>query len=198
MNMKSAIEVLNKISQGCKDDTTPYGNTDKIPSTVIDTYGELMPESVSLIIKRLNINKNDIFFDLGCGTGRICFQIYLEKDIKCVGIEYVQKRYDLAIKYLLNLKKQYKNTRKVKIIKNDFFNEDFSQGTIFYMCNTCLPEEVIKKLLKKLRTCPKLRYVFVMKELPQNEIHRFLRLKETLDTPTSWSTTTNTHIYERI
>lgn len=195
MDKKKCYEILNKISKDCNEDSSGFITQDKKHKNVVTIYGELLPESVTEILDKLNIKKNDVFYDLGSGTGRICLQVYLEKDIRCVGIEYVKPRYEIAEKSLKFLKKIYKNTKKINFINSDFFDIDWSDATIIYICNTCMGKTITNKILKKIKDLPKLKYVFTVSELPSV---KFLNLKETILTPTSWSKDTYTYIYEKI
>jgi 16S rRNA A1518/A1519 N6-dimethyltransferase RsmA/KsgA/DIM1 with predicted DNA glycosylase/AP lyase activity len=195
MDKKKFYEILNKISKDCNEDNSGFITQEKKHKNVVTIYGELLPQSVTQILDRLNVKKNDVFYDLGSGTGRICLQVYLEKDIKCTGIEYVKPRHDIAEKSLDLLKKQYKNTRKIKFINGDFFDTDWSDATIIYICNTCMGKTITNKILKKIKDLQKLKYVFTVSELPST---KFLNLKETMKAPTSWSEDTYAYIYEKI
>ena len=36
-----------------------------------DTYGELLPQSTLRLIRALALSSDDVFFDLGCGVGKV-------------------------------------------------------------------------------------------------------------------------------
>jgi len=160
MDKKKCYEILNKISKDCNEDNSGFVTQEKKHKNVVTIYGELLTESVTEILDKLNIKKNDVFYDLGSGTGRICLQVYLEKDIKCIGIEYVKPRHEIAEKSLELLKKIYKNTRKIKFINGDFFDTDWSDATIIYICNTCYGKAVTNKILKKMKKLQKLKLYY--------------------------------------
>jgi SAM-dependent methyltransferase len=187
------LEKLNHVSKSCKEDGTAYGSNDVLPKTVDATYGELLPESLHNILLNMKLGPRDVFYDLGCGTGRICLQVYMETGARCTGIEFVKKRYDIAQCSLALYKNTYKKTRKVKFVLGDFFKYDWSDATCIFMCNTCFNEAITKRILKKLSNCKSLRYVFTVKSLPP---HPMLRLRTELNTPTSWSESTTSYIYD--
>jgi hypothetical protein len=63
-----------------------------------------------------------------------------------------------------------------------------------YMCNTCFSDAMIQKIMKRLATtCPRLRYVFTVKSLPD---HPLFRLHTSFVAPASWSDHTTAYIYE--
>ncbi len=52
------------------------------------TYGEVYLDTIPIIIRLLDINEDDIFYELGSGIGRVCLYIGMEtKCKKCVGVE---------------------------------------------------------------------------------------------------------------
>ena len=77
---KTTEKYIEKIYKG----TSAYGNVPNELTTqtnVFTTYGEMLPSSVTKIINFLKINNNDIFYDLGSGSGKFVNQIYLQKYI---------------------------------------------------------------------------------------------------------------------
>lgn len=59
-------------------------------------YGELLPEAVALIQKRLK--EGEVLFELGMGHGKVAFQLFLECDAveRVVGIELIGPRFERA------------------------------------------------------------------------------------------------------
>src|SRR5579864_8957251 len=52
------------------------------------TYGEILFPSFNEIIKRMDINENDVFYDLGSGAGKSALQFFLKTPVKkIIGIE---------------------------------------------------------------------------------------------------------------
>jgi tRNA G46 methylase TrmB len=38
-----------------------------------------------------NVKEDDVFYDLGCGDGRVLIKVAKEKKIRCVGIEIIRR-----------------------------------------------------------------------------------------------------------
>merc|ERR1719383_517530 len=58
-----------------------------------EVYGELSPASAVWLMRELGIGKNDTFFDLGCGTGKLLIIAALVTDVtKAVGLELSASR----------------------------------------------------------------------------------------------------------
>jgi precorrin-6B methylase 2 len=184
-----------------KDISTPantkaFGTSDVIQDThkhVDTTYGEIMEEGVSLILSKLNLTDQDVFLDLGSGTGRVVLQVFLEKNIKSVGIEFIEKRYKMAQDSLRQLNEKI-NASKVHFIKGDFFAENWSNATCVFMCNTCFTEEVMDNIMARLGSCKKLRYVIMLKQLDTKP--DWLDVLESFQVPVTWVNQTNVTIYK--
>ena len=68
-----------------------------IPHNKYNTvYGELNLEELTKIFYNINIKKNDIFYDLGCGSGKINLYMALKYNIKSIGIEIIEERINVA------------------------------------------------------------------------------------------------------
>ena len=191
------LSILNNISHDCHTDAAMYGNNDNTPSHVIDTYGELLPVAVHDIIETLDIKPKDVFYDLGCGSGRICLQVYIEKGIKSIGIEYVKKRYDKAMCHLKNLQTKYKRTKQVQFINGDFLRCNIETGTIFYICNTCFNDTFMCRILNKIHKESQIRYLIVLRDIPDKCKRKFVHVT-TIPAKTSWSENSSAHIYKRV
>ena len=54
-------------------------------------YGELNLDEIDKLFEKIKIKNNDIFYDLGCGSGKINLYIFLKYNIKSIGIEIIEK-----------------------------------------------------------------------------------------------------------
>ena len=186
------MDKLEEISVNCNLDGLAFEIEDDYicKNTVVSTYGEILPESIAKIFKKIKIKDSDIFYDLGSGTGRVCFQIYLEKNIKCIGIEYVKNRYDLSV--ISNNKLE---NSKITFINDDFFNINWRNATIIYICNTCHPIDLMNKIINKINEdCKALRYLILCKNLKTTP-NNFKLIKE-FNVKSSWSDYSRIFIYK--
>jgi hypothetical protein len=131
------------------------------------TYGEILPESVSTMIANLNITKNDVFYDLGSGTGKVVVQFYLETPVKkAVGIELGTVRHEIATDIETFIKNKFESKYKqLNFINDNFLNVDTTDGTIFYLCSTCFTDELMNKLYHKIKQSSRLKYIITLREL---------------------------------
>ncbi|KAF1775058.1 S-adenosyl-L-methionine-dependent methyltransferase [Phytophthora cactorum] len=90
------------------------------------TYGEVSVESVaSTVLPLLNLDSDDVFFDLGCGTGKILVQAALQTPCKrTIGIELMQNRVLEGHKALNRLKERalpILQDKEIEIFRGDIF-----------------------------------------------------------------------------
>lgn len=95
------------------------------------------------------VGKDDIVFDLGCGTGTALRVAAKEFGAKGVGIEIDPLRYFIST---LSLRCNRVSRNKVKIIKNNFFNVNISDATVVFVYLVPKALERLKpKFLKELK-----------------------------------------------
>lgn len=133
------------------------------------TYGEVSPESVVKLMELLDLRKDDLFYDLGCGVGKALLHVALLAQCKkCVGVELAKSRYQSCVdahNHLLHiLSKDRRHPKKklgtVDIKKEDlpeieFKNDDIlkcdiSEATAVYWNNVCFPSDISESILWKL------------------------------------------------
>lgn len=145
------------------------------------TYGEIIPESIRLLINDISpIDINDVFYDLGSGTGKVCLQILQETNVKkSCGIEYDKKRYDDSTKLINDTGKQ------LYFINNNFIDIDISDATIIFTDSIMFSNETLDIIEKKAYDCPNLKYLISMKQLKP----KFLKLiNSRLNIKVTWGT----------
>ncbi|MDD3120000.1 MAG: hypothetical protein PHF46_01165 [Candidatus Gracilibacteria bacterium] len=100
------------------------------------------------VIKLANPNKNDIFYDLGCGDGRLVF-CFAEKGIKSFGFEISPFFY-----LFCQIKKFLTGNKNAHFKFKSFYSTNINEASIIFMfgtdntINTKKLEEKIKKGLK--------------------------------------------------
>lgn len=127
-----------------------YTNKTGFKSEYSATYGEVTKASTNGIVNQFkeHFNENTIFYDLGCGLGKMVIHIGLQYNPKkSCGVELSKER----IKGANDLKEKYcKENNNISFIEGDFFDNDFSDATVVYIDNTSMSYEIIKKIVDKL------------------------------------------------
>jgi len=88
--------------------------------------------------------KDDFIYDLGSGYGRVCLYSSLTSNAQVVGIELVPERVFAA-----NEAKKRFDIRNVSFIQNNVLDQDFSDGTIFFLFNPFF-RETLEKVSSRL------------------------------------------------
>jgi len=94
---------------------------------------------IDVVIDFADIKKNDIFYDLGSGDGRILVEA-AKKSIKVVGIEK-----NRLLNYIT--RKKTRNLKNVKIIQDDIFKQKINDASIIV---AYLSQKVTERLQKKI------------------------------------------------
>ena len=173
----------------------------KKSQNVFTTYGEMLPESLTKLVNYLNMNDNDVVYDLGSGIGKVINQVFLQRPVKkAVGVEIVKSRNEKAIDIKNKLKEKFNDTKfknqELDFIRGDMLEQDLSDSTIIYICSTCFSDEFLTRLVReKFNTSPNLRAVVTLKKLPINP--NGLNRIEVIDTPCTWSRGVKSYVYTK-
>lgn len=113
-------------------------------------YGTTPWRSFMKIADSLKITPEDVFIELGCGTGHLCFFMNQAYGIRSQGIEIMANFVQSANQICQELGKQGLDFKQLKFYNLDFFSSDLSRGTIFYIAGTCFPDDYRERLLEKI------------------------------------------------
>lgn len=156
-------------------------NTNSI--NINSTYGEILPSSVAQMISSLDLSNNDVFYDLGSGTGKVVTHFFLGSPVKkSVGVELGSHRYNVSQQIKSKLNQHFNSKYKqINFLNEDMTRVDLSDGTIFYMCSTCFSPQLMNTMYNKIRQVPNLKYIITLKPL-ENQEHSFVK-----DLPMTWN-----------
>lgn len=140
-------------------------------------YGEITNEGIEILLKELDLNENDIFFDLGSGKGKLVYEIAKITPVKqSIGIEYNKSRYNESIKFVSD---------RIKFLNENMINSDLSQGTVFYLCSTCYSEDLLAGILDKIKNNKNLKYIISLKKY--DKIKKVLPKVKKIKIQTTWN-----------
>jgi hypothetical protein len=136
------------------------------------TYGEILYPSVNLLIDYIeDLSSEDVFYDLGSGIGKVPLHFFLKTPVKkACGVEASRARNMHAAKVYHQLKTEFPELlaggRELSCVAKNFLEAGIEDATVIYTCSTCFSEELLTDIAALLDTCPKLRCVISLKELP--------------------------------
>ncbi len=108
----------------------------------VPTRSEVLPA----VFKLLDLKEDDVFYDLGCGDGRVVVEAAKRFPVKKVVC--VELRKELAEETRRRAKKEGVADR-VQVIEGDFFKINLSEATAIYMYLLTSVNEALKPKLKR-------------------------------------------------
>lgn len=104
--------------------------------------------SLNQILEPVIFAKNDVFYDLGSGDGRLCFYMAKKYGLKAIGVEL-----NPLLNFYSNLKQRILKQESVEFLRANFFNISLKKATVIYVF---LFPEVVNKLYDKIiKECKK-------------------------------------------
>jgi hypothetical protein len=194
LQQNKLLDYLKNIEQRVIVDKKNESGLPEKNTSFAPTYGELLIEDFLQIISHMEINDNDIFYDFGSGSGKVCLYFsFLTPIEKAIGIEFVKSRHNSASNLLSEVTKSHPNLgNKINLINNDMNKENTDDATIIFTCSTCFSEDLLKNISDKVKKANQIRYVIsTTKEIPDISY----KDKKTLSLKCSWGTCT-IHLYK--
>ncbi|MBM4177647.1 class I SAM-dependent methyltransferase [Candidatus Gribaldobacteria bacterium] len=98
------------------------------------------------IVVKAEIKPNDIFYDLGCGTGRVLVKVQKQTKARVVGFEMSPIYWLIS---WLNLKINQISQKNGKVYLRDFFKADLSKANLIFLFLMPKPLNKLEIKLKK-------------------------------------------------
>ena len=116
------------------------------------------------IFELLNLKREDVFYDLGCGTGQLLVEA-ARRDLHAVGYELN------PLLYFICKVRTYSNKDKISVKFGNFWNADLSKANgVYAFLFTKFMERLDKKLTKELNNGSRLvSYTF---KIPNKKINK--------------------------
>ncbi len=191
--IKKVKSLYAEVNSYLLDENDPYNKLKKNnKNDIVETYGEILPKGVNEIINNISIDKNDVFFDLGCGCGKVVTQFYYQTCVKSSnGVEFSTTRFSQAQEIKEKIKKNEVTADRLKFYRSNFFNIDMSHGTIFYIASTCFNKETMKKIWDKISNNKNLNAITVLTKFPKTCDFSRVKRNKSIEVPCSWNKSGN-------
>ena len=161
------------------------------------TYGEMTKNSVEMLLDWIALSDQDVFYDLGCGIGRVVAHVYLRTNVKAIyGIEIAESRYNQAQRMLASLEDSphFCTGRPVEIRKGNIAETNCADATVVYMCSTCFPSTLMTTIVENLQRDASVGLrVISLKKFTNPGRFRLLGQK---DLEMSWSKKSPVYLYQ--
>lgn len=196
--MTTPLELLRACYRGVDGFDIPTGDVRAVArSKGSSTYGELMPSATAKLLAALELDRDDVFYDLGAGVGKVVLLAAATTEVRrAVGVELARSRVDQAERAFAAARRAgLAGVRRAKMVHADLLSVDMTDATVAYTCSTAFSSPFMRKLTKRLATLPQLRLLASLQDLdphPAFEPLRVLRLDA------SWKRRTQVHLYRRV
>lgn len=141
-------------------------------------YGEVSLPAVWDLLQAVGAKPGDVFYDLGCGTGKaVLFAGLLFEFAKCAGIEYLQELHDYA-EHSLNRFHAYiepllpagRPRPALSFIHGDLRDQDISDADIVFSHCTTWSDSLMDGVRDRAETLkPGAHIITVSRELPSQK-----------------------------
>lgn len=201
---QSKLQMFQSIYKGVK---TGFGISEEEKDVVnsaggSDTYGELEPLATLQLLEALQLDKEDVFVDLGCGTGKILVLAALCSDAgRSLGFELSETRVEGARQAIIEAGVE----DRCGVFAEDFVKTPLLEdATVCYSCNYTLPKDSLVELFARFSLLPKLRLVVTFKHpficLPtaaQDEFAKSFKAAGSIYLHCSWAKHVKVFLYSR-
>lgn len=118
-------------------------------------YGEIDFLSFYTILERAAPSTQDVFYDLGSGSGKAVLSAILFFNVKkSIGIELLPPLYEQSNSQLAKASQRFLQYRsqmeRVQFINDSFLHYDFGDADIIYVAATCLTDATWNELISKM------------------------------------------------
>lgn len=149
-------------------------------------YGEIPYDSAAHILDDLNLSRQDVFYDLGSGVGKLTLQVYLTTAVKrSVGIELSKTRWIIAesCRKQATADDHIIHGRDLVFLNQDISSASLSEATVCFISGIAFPAPLIQSLMDRFGALD--HAVKVISVLPLPAHPQFMLIK-TYNLPMSW------------
>jgi len=126
------------------------------------TYGETTWFGIRAALKAVKAGPEDVFYDLGCGTGRNVFYAHLSYGMRAVGVDLLES----FVRYAREVAAECQLTG-TEFLQQNIFATDLSAATIVYITANCFDAQTMAQLVQRLEDLqPGTRVISTHRTLP--------------------------------
>lgn len=142
------------------------------------TYGETTWFGIRTALKAVNASSQDVFYDLGCGTGRNVFFAHLIYGMKALGVDLLPS----FVNHAQAVTQEF-GLQNVTFLEQNIFHTDLSEASIVYITANCYDAETMAHLVTRLNDLkPGARVISTHRTIP----HPRLKVIGHQRVPFSW------------
>lgn len=183
MDLEQAKKIFNQLYETVDGRALSLkGREDQAFQSKSFVYGEVVPDSFYEIIKDLQPQPGQVFYDLGSGTGKAVFLAHLLFEFsRSIGIELVESLYQSSADLLKRFEQEIKpgiadklENKTMEFIHGDILEADLRDADIIFMNSTCFQDDLMIALEQKLEVVrPHAHIISLSKPLKTPSFHQY-------------------------
>ena len=139
-----------------------------------ECYGELTVEGTSELLQLVPLARDDVFFDLGSGAGRVIAQIAMQRpEVRAVGIELSQTRHAVACAALERLAPA---PHRAAAVHGDILAAPCDGATVVFIAGLLFDDGFMRRLGERLAALPRVRAIATLRPFPADTVARLASL----------------------
>ncbi|OGK26197.1 hypothetical protein A2954_04390 [Candidatus Roizmanbacteria bacterium RIFCSPLOWO2_01_FULL_37_12] len=135
-------------------------------------------KDLDLILRALNLKKNQIIFDLGAGDGLVIFAAAKKSHQKKLDTKFIAVEINPILLLILNMRRFFHpNKKNIKIIRGDIFKMNYNQltskqanqATFYLYISPWYLEKTLSNIKKQIKKFSIVSYMYPIKSLKKKE-----------------------------
>ncbi|MCR9159452.1 MAG: hypothetical protein ACE37F_22895 [Nannocystaceae bacterium] len=159
------------------------------------TYGEIMPAATVQLIDALELQRKDVFVDLGSGVGKVVVAAALRSGVgRAVGVELARDRHQRAVGVVSRGEAEGLWRPGVVELRNeDVLRTALHDATVLYTCSTAFPYAFTERLARRVQGLGRVVRFITLQEL-DSDVPGFA-LDSVLRLDMTWARKRKVHVY---
>jgi len=201
-SIDSHAKIVNLLQNTYQDCTSGFGadRTDEDVDVMNLQYGEVTYAGMEPLFTALKLQPDDVFYDLGCGTGKLVLYVALRRQWaaqtgRSVGLEVGERRLQTAkMVYDRIQTKLGHQAPDVSMQLQDISRFRYSDASVVVLTNLCMDAGIVNRTVDNLLRCPSFKRIVCITPL----VSPRLKLASSVQVSCTWCKMSSWHVYDVI
>lgn len=200
-SIDSHAKIVNLLQNTYQDCTSGFGadRTDEDVDVMNLQYGEVTYAGMEPLFTALKLQPDDVFYDLGCGTGKLVLYVALRRQAaaqkgRCVGLEVGERRLQTAKMVCDRIETKLGHSPDVSMQLQDISRVRYSDASVVVLTNLCMDAGIVNRTVDNLLRCPSFKRIVCITPL----VSPRLKLVSSVQVSCTWCKMSSWHVYDVI
>jgi len=199
---ESHDKIVQSLQNSYHNCTTGFGAdvTDEDVDVSNLQYGEITFAGMDPLFTALKLQSDDVFYDLGCGTGKLVLYVALRRQweaqtARSVGLEVGERRLQTAETVYGRLQEKLGNQcPEVSFLLQDISRCRFTDASVVVLTNLCMDAGIVNRTVNNLLKCAAFKRIVCITPL----VNPRLKLTNTVKVSCSWAKLSSWLVYDAL